>query len=150
MRRPAPWLGLSIPKLLEFPLLKITLDGVDYGYQYQGQKDHTSELPQDSYTKVIEGNDKDLRQAELIKGKQIIRLYSCSNECHWKKSIRKLLPNPNEKIVFGTSVDSSGLSAVDALFIFLLANHTEKSDLLTTELDKIPHACATSPCFTVY
>lgn len=125
-----------LKKTDEFPPLDVTLGGVEYEYQYRGQKDEYAHLPSDSYTKVIEGGPKDFNAATFMATPQLIFLWSCENSHYFKVPIRKKL-TPGKALVFGTwGVPHHGLIAPISIFLISLARELPSSLDFVAELNQ--------------
>jgi hypothetical protein len=131
-----------------FPPLPIQFNGQSYFYQYKGQKEHSSYLPNDSYTKLIPGYAFDLNQTEFMQGKQIIWLYSCENIHYFKDPLRALHSDPSEKLFFGTLKPGYWSSAPAAVFIMDIARQVQHSQKIVSDMDATNDCGA--QCFTVY
>lgn len=130
-----------------YPIQTVELSGSQWQYQYEGQKTESSYLPPDSYTKLIPGNDKDLRKAKYLRGKQLFYFYSCSNSHYWKTPLRNLF-RPTDKMVFGTHVDGYWGSKPSAVFIASLIRGVDTSTEIVTELNATKDC--PNDCFTAY
>jgi hypothetical protein len=130
-----------------YPPIPVTIENEDYLYQYRGQKNESSHLTTDAYTKIIRGMDVDLKATPFQAGKQLLWFYSCSNELYWKKSIRKKFPDPKHKLVFGTNNTSYWSARPAAVFITSIAREIATSGEIIGELNAVKD-CA--DCFTSY
>ena len=130
-----------------YPPQRVNLGGGSYEYQYRGQKLFSSYLPQDSYTKNIPGLDTDLRRAAFYPGRQIVYLYSCKNIEYWKKPLRNLLPDANQKFIFGTDDDGYGGTKPDAVMIMSIVRRIANSNQVLRELNATGDC---NNCFTSY
>jgi len=130
-----------------YPILSTTLDGELYLYQYRGQKDKLSKLPQNSYTKNIPGKDVDLVNASFLPGRQIFYFYSCKNRKYWRESLRDLFPNSNEKFVIGTYKNGYGSTKPEAVMIMSLVRQLSNSADVVKDLNSSDDC---RNCFTTY
>ena len=129
--------GEPLLNLVEYPAQNITLGNEQFQYQYRGQKVESSYLPTDSYTKVIEGNAKDLMGASYLEGKQIFLWHSCSSEPHWRPALRELFSDPKEKLFYGTTHEVGGSYTPTAVLISSLVKQLGTSIALLNELKKV-------------
>ena len=125
----------------QYPTEAVSLEGEEYSFQYRGQKDSSSELPSDSYTKVIPGGDEDLKSAPFSRFKQILFFDSCSNVHYWRDPFRQRFANPQEKLVFGTAVPVGGRVSVDAILLMSLVRQLKTSDGIAAELNETCKDC---------
>lgn len=132
----------------EFPLQSVELGGKQYIYQYRGEKDHSSYLPQDAYTKVIEGNDKDLKATKYLDGRQIFWFYSCSNIDYWRNTLRSLFPNTDEKFIFGTKIEGYWSYSPAIVMITSVIKQVADSQRIVQELNQT-NDCGPD-CFVTY
>ena len=138
------FLNEPILQTTQYPVKFAMVDGASYRYQYRGETDESSYLPADAYTKVIEGNAKDLRAAAFLKGRQLFFFHSCSNIQYWKDPFRARFPRPQEKLVFGTTQPSHGDLRAEVALITALVRRFSSSSQALAELN------AVEPIFTVY
>lgn len=118
-----------------YPPIDIQLDGLSYQYQYIGQKTDSSYLPADSYTKIIEGDDKDLEITPFLSGKQLLWFYSCKNINYWRSTLRRKFPDASEKLVFGTRLDGYWSSQPAAVFIMSVVKEQADSQTIVDDLN---------------
>lgn len=136
-----------ILKTDRYDLKSINIGGQKYPYQYRGQKDHRSYLPDDSFTKIIPGLTADLEKTKFLPKRQIFYFYSCKNRKYWRDSLRKFFPDVNQKFVFGTKEDAWGGTKPEAVMIISLVRGLLNSERIVDELNAT-NDCAN--CFTTY
>lgn len=137
------------PMLLQerFPPRSVNLGGQRFSFQYRGQRDHRSYLPEDSFTKLIPGGDADLKTTRFLPSKQIFYFYSCRNRKYWEESIRGHFPDPTQKLVFGTFRDAFGSTQPDAVMIISLVRGMTRSGDIVSDLNATGDC---DNCFTAY
>lgn len=140
----------TILKTAEFPLIPIELGGTEYQYQYIGAKDHTSELSSNSYTKNVPGMDVDLQDLETKDQRQIYLFNSCSNEGHWRKTLRNKFPETGEKVILGTIYDAYVPISTFTVMILQVAMHAPTTLAITQEMNQLPDTCTNPNCYTSY
>lgn len=131
----------------QYPPQPITLNGVQYPYQYQGQKVESSYLPKEAYVKNIPGRDKDLKAASYLNNKQIFYFYSCNNANYWKNPLRKKFPDPDYKMVFGTKDLGYWGTKPSAVFVMSLVRWVSNSNDIVKELNETKDC---KDCFVAY
>ena len=134
-------------KTEEFPPISVILDQKNYLYQYFGGKVGGSYLPGDSYTKVIEGYDKDFREAQFKPGKQIFFFFSCENVYYFKDTIRAKF-DIGTKLVYGTKNTSYWSAKPEAVFVYSLITSMSKSQDVVSYLNATDDCGA--DCFLTY
>jgi hypothetical protein len=128
-----------------YPVQRTTVNGEEILYQYRGSKDPTAKLPDDSYTKNIEGNAKDFRNTNTLGGKQIFWLYSCKNRQYWRNEFRSRFPENGDKFVFGTIDDSFWSLEPAATFLTEIVKQTRESRQIVNKLNTLDDC---NQCFT--
>jgi len=116
-------------------------------FQYRGQKNGKSELPDTSYTKNVPGLDVDWTRTRFLPGRQLFYFYSCTNKQYWRESIRDRFPSLSHKFVFGTYKINRGRTEPDVLMIVSLLRGTTQSSKI---LDFLNTTKDCDQCFTTY
>lgn len=140
---------MSEPTLLGdiFPLYWAFLSGSKIYYQYRGQRNSTSYLPEDAYTRNVPGGNVDLSRTRFLPGRQIIYFHSCKNEKYWRKSLRQVLPDSSRKFIFGTWRDSLGGIRPDAVMVMSIVRRVKDSSSIVSDLNATRDC---DECFTSY